>query len=84
MPLAPEVALRHKGPLRPKIKTLPEMLAMAGYATTCVGFSGRPTAPRGFDTYLNVCRMGELERRAQPQSKNLNEVRDSQRGEFGQ
>ena len=32
------VALRHKGPLRPEVKTLPEMLREVGYNTTCVGF----------------------------------------------
>src|SRR5579871_5940242 len=32
------VALRHKGPLRAEVKTLPEMLREAGYQTTCVGF----------------------------------------------
>ena len=45
------VALRHKGPLRPEVKTLPEILREAGYNTTCVGFSGNPSS-RGFDTYL--------------------------------
>ena len=41
------VALRHKGPLRPEVPTLAEMLSDAGYNTTCVGFSGNP-ASRGF------------------------------------
>ncbi|HOT91790.1 MAG TPA: sulfatase-like hydrolase/transferase [Anaerolineae bacterium] len=32
------VALRHKGPLRPEIKTLAEIVREQGYNTTCVGF----------------------------------------------
>src|ERR671925_964416 len=40
------VALRHQGGLRPEIKTLPEILREAGYATSCVGFSGN-AASRG-------------------------------------
>ncbi len=32
------VALRHKGPLREEVRTLPEILSQAGYNTTCVGF----------------------------------------------
>src|ERR1041384_643074 len=36
------VALRHQGPLRPEVKTLPEMLREAGYDTSCVGFTGNP------------------------------------------
>ncbi len=34
------VALRHQGPLRPEVQTLPEILREAGYDTSCVGFSG--------------------------------------------
>jgi len=30
------VALRHQGPLRPEVKTLAEILKVAGYNTTCV------------------------------------------------
>src|SRR5690606_35209710 len=44
------VALRHKGELRPEVKTLAEILRDFGYNTTCVGFSGNPSS-RGFDTY---------------------------------
>ena len=44
------VALRHKGQLRKKIKTLPQILEKEGYNTTCVGFEMAPA--RGFDTYL--------------------------------
>jgi arylsulfatase A-like enzyme len=46
------VALRHQGPLRPEVQTLPEILREEGYNTTCVGFSGNPSS-RGFDTYLD-------------------------------
>src|SRR5512136_2483611 len=45
------VALRHKGPLRPELQTLPEILKAQGYNTTCVGFTGNP-ASRGFDKYV--------------------------------
>ena len=41
------VALRHQGELGRHVKTLAEILGQAGYATTCVGFSGNP-ASRGF------------------------------------
>ena len=46
------VALRHKGPMRSEIKTLPEILREVGYTTTCVGFRGN-AASRGFDTYVD-------------------------------
>ncbi|NLH98974.1 MAG: sulfatase-like hydrolase/transferase [Chthonomonadales bacterium] len=46
------VALRHKGPMRPEIRTLAEILRDNGYTTTSVGFEGNP-ASRGFDTYLH-------------------------------
>ncbi len=46
------VALAHKGPMRPEIKPLAEILREAGYTTTCVGFRGNAAA-RGFDTYLD-------------------------------
>ena len=36
------VALRHRGGLTKKVKTLPEILRKAGYNTTCVGFGGNP------------------------------------------
>src|SRR5688500_6395605 len=45
------VALRHKGELTPRVKTLAEILKEQGYNTTCVGFAGKPSS-RGFDTYL--------------------------------
>ena len=46
------VALRHKGPLGSHVKTLAEILGEQGYGTTCVGFTGNPSA-RGFETYID-------------------------------
>jgi len=46
------VALRHKGDLSSKVKSLPEVLRDEGYNTTCIGFTGN-AASRGFDTYLD-------------------------------
>ena len=40
------VALRHKGPMRPEIKTLAEILKEEGYNTTCVGFYREPCLAR--------------------------------------
>jgi len=67
------VALRHKGPLRPGVKTLAEMLKEAGYATTCVGFSGNP-ASRGFDSYLSYAAWGSWNEGRSPKAENLNAV----------
>ena len=67
------VALRHQGPLRPEVTTLPEMLRAAGYDTTCVGFSGNP-ASRGFDTYLEFPGWGSWNAGRSPKAQNLNEV----------
>jgi len=67
------VALRHKGPLRPEVKTLAEVLREAGYDTTCVGFSGNP-ASRGFDTYLDYAGWGSWQEGRSPKAQNLNEV----------
>jgi arylsulfatase A-like enzyme len=66
------VALRHRGPLRPEVKTLPEILRESGYNTTCVGFTGNP-ASRGFDTYLDYVGWGGREERC-PKAENLNQV----------
>jgi arylsulfatase A-like enzyme len=67
------VALRHKGPLRPEVKTLPEVLKEAGYRTSCVGFTGNPSS-RGFDTYLNYAGWGSWKEGRSPKAQNLNEV----------
>lgn len=67
------VALRHKGPLRPEIKTLPEILRGAGYDTTCVGFSGNASS-RGFDTYLDFPGWGSWNEGRSPKAENLNRV----------
>jgi arylsulfatase A-like enzyme len=67
------VALRHKGPLRPEVKTLAEMLHEAGYNTTCVGFSGNPSS-RGFDRYLDYAGWGSWNEGRSPKAQNLNDV----------
>jgi arylsulfatase A-like enzyme len=67
------VALRHKGPLRPEVKTLAEILRENGYNTACVGFSGNPSS-RGFDTYLNYAGWGSWREGRSPKAQNLNEV----------
>jgi arylsulfatase A-like enzyme len=67
------VALRHKGPLRPEVKTLAEILDEAGYNTTCVGFSGNPSS-RGFDTYLDYAGWGSWAEGRSPKAQNLNAV----------
>jgi arylsulfatase A-like enzyme len=67
------VALRHKGGLRPEVRTLPEILREAGYATTCVGFSGN-AASRGFDKYLDFPGWGSWNEGRSPKAENLNAV----------
>ena len=67
------VALRHKGPLRAEVTTLPEVLKAQGYNTTCIGFSGNP-ASRGFDTYLNFPGWGSWNEGRSPKAQNLNDV----------
>lgn len=67
------VALRHKGPLRPEVRTLPEILKEGGYATTCVGFSGN-AASRGFDKYLDFAGWGSWNSGRSPKAQNLNDV----------
>lgn len=66
------VALRHKGPLREEIKTLPEILREEAYDTTCVGF-GNPSG-RGFDTYLEFSGWGPDESGRSPKAENLNKT----------
>ncbi len=67
------VALRHKGPLRPEVRTLPEVLREAGYNTTCVGFSGN-AASRGFDKYIDYAGWGSWAEGRSPKAQNLNDV----------
>ncbi|MCD4754002.1 MAG: sulfatase-like hydrolase/transferase [Anaerolineaceae bacterium] len=65
------IALRHKGPLRPEVKTLAEILDENGYETTCIGFSGNPAA-RGFKNYLNFEGWGAWEDRPATKAGNMN------------
>jgi arylsulfatase A-like enzyme len=67
------VALRHRGGLRPEVKTLPEILKEAGYQTSCVGFSGN-AASRGFDKYLDYAGWGSWNEGRSPKAENLNRV----------
>jgi arylsulfatase A-like enzyme len=67
------VALRHKGPLRAEVRTLPEILREAGYNTTCVGFRGNP-ASRGFDEYIDFAGWGSWNEGRSPKAQNLNDV----------
>jgi arylsulfatase A-like enzyme len=67
------VALRHAGPLRSEVKTLPEILRENGYETTCVGFEGNP-ASRGFDKYINFPGWGSWNEGRSPKAQNLNQV----------
>ncbi|MCC7146191.1 MAG: sulfatase [Phycisphaeraceae bacterium] len=67
------VALRHKGGLTPKVKTLPEIARANGYLTTCVGFTGNP-ASRGFDQYLDYPGWGSWDQGRSPKAEELNKV----------
>jgi len=67
------VALRHKGGLRPEVKTMAEIMREQGYNTTCVGFTGNPSS-RGFDTYLDYAGWGSWNEGRSPKAQNLNEV----------
>jgi len=67
------VALRHKGPLRPEVMTLPEILKTQGYNTTCVGFTGN-AASRGFDKYIDFPGWGSWNEGRSPKAQNLNDV----------
>lgn len=67
------VALRHKGGLRPEVKTMAEVLRDVGYNTTCVGFTGNPSS-RGFDTYLDYAGWGSWNEGRSPKAQNLNDV----------
>jgi arylsulfatase A-like enzyme len=67
------VALRHKGPLRPEVRTLAEILHGSGYNTSCVGFGGNPGS-RGFDNYLEYPGWGSWAEGRSPKAQNLNRV----------
>lgn len=67
------VALRHQGGLGQHVKTLAEILGAAGYATTCVGFSGNP-ASRGFQKYLDFQGWGAWDEGRSPKAENLNQT----------
>ncbi len=67
------VALRHRGPLREGVPTLPEILRENGYNTTCVGFGGNPSS-RGFDKYLEFQGWGSWNEGRSPKAENLNAV----------
>ena len=67
------VALRHRGPLKAEVPTLPEMLKANGYKTTCIGFTGNP-ASRGFDKYLDYPSWGSWNEGRSPKAESLNEV----------
>ena len=67
------VALRHRGGLTKKVKTLPEILRKAGYNTTCVGFTGNASS-RGFDKYLAYDAWGSWEQRPLRKAELLNDV----------
>ncbi|MCY3573881.1 MAG: sulfatase [Chloroflexi bacterium] len=67
------VALRHKGPLRAEAPTAAEILREHGYNTTCVGFTGNPSA-RGFDNYIDYAGWGSWKQGRSPKAENLNQV----------
>ncbi|OAS82835.1 MULTISPECIES: sulfatase [Metabacillus] len=67
------VALRHNGPLGEHVKTLPEILLENGYNTTCVGFTGNPSA-RGFQKYLDYEAWQPDDSGRCPKAQNLNDV----------
>ncbi len=67
------VALRHEGGLGGHVRTLAEVLGEAGYQTTCVGFTGNPSA-RGFQKYLDYSGWGPDSTGRSPKAENLNRV----------
>ncbi|MFC5452701.1 sulfatase family protein [Paenibacillus aestuarii] len=67
------VALRHGGPLGAHVQTLAEVLGEQGYNTTCVGFTGNPSA-RGFQSYLDYEAWLADETGRCPKAENLNAV----------
>jgi arylsulfatase A-like enzyme len=67
------VALRHKGPVRPQVSMLAEVLPGEGYSTSCVGLRGNPSS-RGFDTYLDYRAWGNWAQRPLDKAQDLNRV----------
>lgn len=67
------VALRHKGGLTPKVKTLAELLHPAGYNSTCIGFPGNPSG-RGFKSHLSYKSWGDWDSRPLRKAEHLNTV----------
>lgn len=67
------VALRHGGPVGGHVTTLAELLEREGYNTTCVGFTGNPSA-RGFQTYMDYEGWRADETGRAPKADNLNAV----------
>lgn len=67
------VALRHQGGLTTKVRTLAEILREEGYASTCVGFTGNPSA-RGFDKYLDYAGWGAWNEGRSTKAQNLNDA----------
>jgi arylsulfatase A-like enzyme len=57
----------------PDVKTLAELLEAAGYATTCVGFTGN-AASRGFHRYFDYEAWGNLDKAPLRKAERLNEV----------
>ena len=67
------VALRHRGPMAPGVRTLAEMLRREGYNTTSVGFEGNASA-RGFNRYIGFSGWGSWAEGRSPKAQNLNAV----------
>ena len=57
----------------PEVATLAELLEVAGYATTCVGFPGN-AASRGFQRYFDYKAWGNLDEAPLRKAEALNEV----------
>ena len=67
------VALRHKGQITEKIRTLPEILGDEGYETLCVGLGGN-AASRGFQDYMGFTAWGDSSDGELRKAEALNDV----------
>jgi arylsulfatase A-like enzyme len=67
------VALRHSGGMGSHLTTLAELLDHEGYNTSCIGFTGNPSA-RGFRNYLDYEGWGPDDTGRSPKAENLNAV----------